>query len=93
MNNDKLIHEIIMISPEFMTKFIARQIIDLVRGSEWVSVEDELPRHGQEIVGFAYCKTDELGAHGTWDEIWDKDEPIGAMTHWIPIPSPTNKGE
>jgi len=52
----------------------------------WISVEDRQPEHGQKIVGFAYCNEGEPGAHGVWDEVWDNDEPIGAMTHWIPIP-------
>lgn len=54
---------------------------------EWISIKDRLPEQGQEIVGFAYCHENEAGAHGVWDETWDKDEPIGAMTHWIPIPN------
>jgi len=96
----KVVHDIALAMKCLPSEFpddndhIIRKAQELQKGSiQWISVEDKLPENGQEIVGFAYCHEHEPGAHGVWDEVWDKDEPIGAMTHWMPLPSPPNESE
>jgi hypothetical protein len=47
----------------------------------WTSVKDAMPEDGQYIRG---CN--EKG--GTWEEYFDKDEPLGRMVGWKPWPAP-----
>lgn len=50
----------------------------------WISVRERPPCHGQNIVGAEFIDGQ---VESTWCESWDKDEPIGLMTHWIPMPA------
>ena len=52
----------------------------------WNDIAVMRPTQGQRIVG---CTSD----FGTWDEVWDDEEPIGTMKWWIAAPQPAEKGE
>lgn len=45
----------------------------------WKDVAVELPKDGQLIVG---CNKD----YGTWTEVWDSEESVGATRWWIAAP-------
>lgn len=48
---------------------------------EWVPVDVHMPRHGQRIIG--------RSVSGMWTETHDASEPLGHMTHWMPMEPPT----
>lgn len=45
----------------------------------WKDVAVELPKDGQLIIG---CNKD----YGTWTEVWDSEESVGATRWWIAAP-------
>jgi hypothetical protein len=49
---------------------------------EWVPVDVRMPRHGQRIIGRSQS--------GMWTETHDASEPLGHMTHWMPMERPTS---
>ena len=70
----------------------SKQIIKLVRDSEWVSVEDELPENGQEIL---ICR--DLGERKLMQtEVYEGNlywgREFNNVTYWKPISPPANKG-
>jgi len=51
------------------------------KDAEWIGVNDKLPAQKQSIIG-----ANEDGI--IWAEYFDHDEPLGRMTHWMPLPAP-----
>lgn len=86
-------------------QFHAKTIIDLVRGSEWVSVDERLPEENTDVLCTQYAYMDENKGRYQMvgfriDDEWfsssidDEPESCFTPTHWMPLPSPpTNKGE
>jgi hypothetical protein len=95
MNDDKLLYAVAdMVSDaELMTSTsTARQIIQLVRDSEWISVETETPFEEHHCGGDKYYSDMVLTWHrdgfhgiGRWVE---GESPDVLITHWQPLPSP-----
>lgn len=57
--------------------------------SEWISVEDRLPKQWQYVLVFDGFEigTDFIASSGMWYEHDHKD-----ITHWMPLPEPPKKG-
>ena len=64
--------------------------------SEWISVDDRLPKDNELVVIFTRNK--ELGAYvwpkaalGLWDNLfggWENKRTIKKITYWMPLPEP-----
>jgi hypothetical protein len=106
MREDKLIEEIMNIASldfsdftdHLITEDQAKQIIDLVQGSEWISVEDELPEPRKMVLAFMPdCLVTQVYFSGTsFHEPWGDEYAGSKQPKWwksLPISPPTNKGE
>lgn len=49
-----------------------------VNSLPWIDVTKELPASGRLVMG-------RNAEFEMWEERWDTDEPLGSMTHWVPI--------
>lgn len=52
----------------------------------WISVEDRLPRDGENR--YLVCLDDGFTATAVWDDGWELWADAGAVTHWMPLPEP-----
>lgn len=61
----------------------------------WISVEDELPEHAEDVLVFTKNETYSLG-HYFYGDGWSLEEDTivtDYVTHWMPLPSPPEEGE
>ena len=68
-------------------KIEAREIIDLVEQSQWISVKDRMPEIGMSYTTYgshSLSVTLNLDSDG-WS---DEDEYLTGVTHWQPLPKP-----
>jgi hypothetical protein len=80
----------------------AQEIIALIQESQWISVEDELPEIGEEVIVYTPKCRDKVTAlarlirhEAATDYFWDNAYPLtgnchvqDSVTHWQPLPLP-----
>lgn len=56
--------------------------------SEWISVKDQLPRPGQEVLAFddGILRVQAISSNGTWHPYLNGRNCN--PTHWMPLPEP-----
>jgi hypothetical protein len=64
------------------------------RNPAWISVKDELPAEGKEVL--VYDEHDGIEtAHRLHDNVWggyDEQSYYNNITHWMPLPNEPKKG-
>jgi hypothetical protein len=57
--------------------------------SEWISVEDEMPQSGKEVLVYDYG----IYRCTFWSHITDEWDCFDEPSHWMPLPDPPGEGE
>ena len=77
-------------------KILREQIKELEKNNNWISVEDGLPEHENEVLAFVKCTGFEPGmlvCYYKADLWWHHRvglSPTEQVTHWMPLPELPN---
>lgn len=73
---------------------VREHLYTLMGNNGWVSVNDRLPKDGQDVLGYLYNGEETRIApvnydKGTWyDCVMNCTVAINSITHWMPLPEP-----